>query len=150
MPAAPARKLSSLMVLLGALAVAGCASHPAERELQAAPAKAVPAKAVPVKAVPVEAPVQAAPVKLAPPARRHVRIRIRRPDHALLKPQPVPDCEFKGADSKAVDKDVFARLKLDYERQCYQNAEKVARERLRLLQASSKCEIEPVHRSLIR
>ncbi|HWX35484.1 MAG TPA: hypothetical protein VNZ53_49700 [Steroidobacteraceae bacterium] len=35
-------------------------------------------------------------------------------------------------------------MKIDYERQCYQDAEKIARDRLRLLQSSSMCEIEPV------
>jgi hypothetical protein len=131
MPAALARKFSTFTVLLGSLVVAGCAAHPGEPQLQAIP-------------------IQAAPVKSAPPVRRQAEIRIHRPDRALLKPQPEPDCAFKGADSKTVDKDVFARLKLDYERQCYQTAEKVARERLQLLQASSKCEIEPVRRSLVR
>jgi hypothetical protein len=74
--------------------------------------------------------------------------RIHRPDRALLIPQPAPDCEFKSTQPKTVDSDVFARLKLDYERRCYQHAEKVARDRLRLLQASSKCEIEPVRQTL--
>jgi hypothetical protein len=35
-----------------------------------------------------------------------------------------------------VDQDEWARLKIDYERQCYQAAEKIARDRLGLLQAS--------------
>jgi hypothetical protein len=43
-----------------------------------------------------------------------------------------------------VDPNEWARLKLDYERQCYQEAEKAARDRLRLLQASSTCEIDSV------
>jgi hypothetical protein len=73
--------------------------------------------------------------------------RIRRPDRALLTPQPAPDCEFRGADAKSVDPDVFARLKLDYERQCFQRAEKIARARLRVLQASARCEVEPARYS---
>jgi hypothetical protein len=72
---------------------------------------------------------------------------IHRPDRALLKPQPAPDCEFRGANVKTMDPDVFARLKLDYERQCYQRAEKIARDRLRVLQASSRCEVEPARYS---
>ena len=67
---------------------------------------------------------------------------IHRPDKALLKPQPAPDCEFRGADAKTMDPDLFARLKLDYERQCYRRAEKIARDRLRVLQASARCEVE--------
>jgi hypothetical protein len=49
-----------------------------------------------------------------------------------------------------VDPNEWARLKLEYERQCYQDAEKAARERLSQLQASSTCEIEPVrHRRVV-
>ena len=72
---------------------------------------------------------------------------IHRPDRALLKPQPAPDCEFRGADARTMDPDLFARLKLDYERQCYQRAERVARDRLRVLQASARCEVEPARYS---
>jgi hypothetical protein len=53
---------------------------------------------------------------------------------ALLAPQPAPDCKFDEPVSKTVDPDQWARLKLDYERQCYQHAEKVVRERLVSLQ----------------
>ena len=67
-----------------------------------------------------------------------------RPDLALLSPQPAPDCEFKRSDLKTVDPDEWVRLKVEYERQCYLDAEKTARERLALLQASSTCETEPV------
>jgi hypothetical protein len=81
-------------------------------------------------------------------AERQLQLRIRRPDQALLKPQPAPDCEFRASGIKPVDTDQWARLKVDYERQCYQQAEQAARKRLRLLQASSTCEIEPVHHSL--
>jgi hypothetical protein len=41
----------------------------------------------------------------------------------------------------------MARLKLDYERQCYKRAEESVRSRLKLLQASGSCEIEPARRS---
>ena len=75
--------------------------------------------------------------------RRHADFRICQPDAALLVPQPPPDCEFKGAGNKVVDPDELARLKIEYERQCYQKAEKAARDRLSLLQASSACAIEP-------
>jgi hypothetical protein len=63
-----------------------------------------------------------------------------RPDRALLVPQPAPDCRFGWSDLKTVDPDQWARLKVDSERKCYQRAEKIARERLRLLQASVACE----------
>jgi hypothetical protein len=71
-------------------------------------------------------------------------MRVRRPDPELLTPQPAPNCEFNRADVKAVDPDEWARLKAEYERQCYQDAERAARYRLIELQASSTCEIERV------
>lgn len=75
--------------------------------------------------------------------RRELELRIRKPDPALLSLQPAPDCEFKRTDVKAVDPEAWARLKAEYERQCYLDAEKAARERLGRLQAASTCEIEP-------
>jgi len=62
-------------------------------------------------------------------------LHVRRPDPELLAPQPAPDCEFKRTDLKAVDPDEWARLRVEYERQCYQDAERSARERLTELQA---------------
>ena len=62
-----------------------------------------------------------------------------------------PDCEFDRSDLKTVDPNEWARLKVEYERQCYLDAEKAARDRLALLQTSSTCEIEPVRqRSAVR
>jgi len=68
---------------------------------------------------------------------------ICRPDRALLAPQPAPDCGFGRADLKTVDPDQWAHLKLEYELKCYREAEKVARARLRLLQAAARCEASP-------
>jgi hypothetical protein len=65
-----------------------------------------------------------------------------RPERAMLTPQPAPDCGFGWSSLKTVDPDQWARLKLESERKCYQNAEKIVRERLRLLQASVACEAE--------
>jgi hypothetical protein len=67
--------------------------------------------------------------------------KIRRVARALLAPQPAPDCEFKESDPKTMDADEWARLKLEYERQCYKNAEETVRKRLILLQASNRCEV---------
>ena len=69
--------------------------------------------------------------------------RICRPDHAMLVPQPAPDCGFGRADLKTVDPDQWAHLKLEYELKCYKEAEKTTRQRLRLLQAATKCEASP-------
>jgi hypothetical protein len=64
-----------------------------------------------------------------------------RPERALLSPQPAPDCRFAWSDLKTLDPDQWARLKVESERKCYQRAEKIARERLRQLQASVTCEV---------
>jgi hypothetical protein len=67
-------------------------------------------------------------------------------DHALLIPAHAPDCGFGRADLKTVDPEQWSRLKLEFERKCYQSAEKVARERLRRLQAAAKCEVQTAQR----
>ena len=83
-----------------------------------------------------------APVCLAPHVRRasvqhrHAQAPAHRVDPALLKPQPAPDCDYGRADLRTVDPDEWARLKAEYERQCYRDAEKASRERLARLQAS--------------
>jgi hypothetical protein len=75
--------------------------------------------------------------------RRFSEWRICLPGAALLVPQAPPDCEFKGADNRVVDPDEMARLKTEYERQCYRKAEEAARRRLSVLQASCACAIGP-------
>ena len=101
---------------------------------------------------PVQRQIKATPVRPLPRVRAHVEplqhaeLRVRRPDPLLLAPQPAPNCEFKRADLRTVDPDEWARLKTEYERQCYEEAEKAARDRLGKLQASSTCEIERVPR----
>jgi hypothetical protein len=62
--------------------------------------------------------------------RHHAELRARRPDPALLVPQPASNCEFKRADIKTVDPEEWAHLKVEYERQCYQDAKMAACERL--------------------
>jgi hypothetical protein len=54
-----------------------------------------------------------------------------------LAPQPAPDCGFGRADLKTVDPDQWSHLKLEYELKCYKEAGKIARARLRLLQAAA-------------
>lgn len=63
-----------------------------------------------------------------------------RPDSSLLVAPSPPDCAFGRPDLKTLDPDQWARLKVEYERLCYQHAESAVRERLRLLQAASRCE----------
>ena len=123
----------TIFVVVCAMGVTGCACYPAHRELNPVQRE--------VRATPVRLPLR---VRVHAKERQHVELRVRRPDPALLAPQPAPNCEFKRADISAVDPDEWARLKTEYERQCYQDAEKVARDRLSQLQASSACEIERV------
>jgi hypothetical protein len=66
-----------------------------------------------------------------------------RPDRALLVAPHAPDCSFGRSDLKTLDPDQWARLKVEYERKCYQNAERAVRDKLRRLQAASRCESEP-------
>lgn len=63
---------------------------------------------------------------------------VREPIHE----PPPPDCTFKGPDPDTVDADQWARLKLDYERHCYEQAEEADREQLEQLLASRKCRVE--------
>jgi hypothetical protein len=122
-----------ILVTLCALALTGCARDQAQRDVSPGLREG---KTRPVRV--------AARPRRHPEQIRYVEPKIRRPDLALLSPQPTPDCEFRRYDVKTIDPDEWARLKVEYERQCYQDAEKAARERLVLLQASSSCEIEPV------
>lgn len=126
-------KWPAVCALLCSISAAGCARDPAQRELNP-PQREIKASVV-RPAVRSRAPV----VQV-----RYLEPRIRRPDLALLSPQPAPDCDFKKSDLKTMDPDQWARLKVEYERQCYLDAEKAARERLVLLQASATCEVEPV------
>jgi hypothetical protein len=64
---------------------------------------------------------------------------ICRPSPALLATPSAPDCSFGRLELKTLDPDRWARLKIEYERQCYQQAERTVREQLRMLQAASRC-----------
>jgi len=128
-------KLLTISVVVLATGLGGCARNTAHRDPN--PVRRETA------ATAVRSPVRA---RAHPETRPYAELRVRRPDPALLEPQWAPDCEFKRADLKVVDPEEWARLKTEYERQCYRDAERVARERLSQLQASSSCEIERVPR----
>jgi hypothetical protein len=69
--------------------------------------------------------------------------RICQPNRALLVPRSAPDCVFRRSELKTLDSDQWERLKIEYERQCYQDAEKLVRDRLRRLQAVNRwCEAQ--------
>jgi hypothetical protein len=143
-----ARKLLIPAAVSCTLALAGCASHPVwpEPKLVSSEPSAPehrrfgPATCTLAVAGCASHSVWPEPklVSSEPSAPEHRRFgpAIHRSDRALLAPQPAPDCEFKSPERDAVDADLLARLKLVYERQCYQQAEMVVRHRLRLLQAS--------------
>jgi len=61
-------------------------------------------------------------------------------ERSRLVSLPEPDCEFRAVRQGTVDADEFARLKLAYERQCYQRAERAARRQLQELRALRTCE----------
>jgi len=83
---------------------------------------------------------EAARASVAPTVMEEQKPQICRPDSALLVPQRAPDCVFGRPDLKTLDPEQWARLKIEYERQCYQRAERTVRERLRQLQTAMKCE----------
>lgn len=117
---APKRALLMLCAASVALMIAGCASNSMQHESS---------------------------TSAASPARSPSRPRVTRADLALLAVQPAPDCEFAGGpEPNAVDPDLWQRLKLDYEQNCYKQAEALVRKRLRLLQTSRLCRIEPERR----
>jgi len=62
---------------------------------------------------------------------------------AQVAPQPAPHCELVVPASNTVDAELWVRLKLDYERHCYQQAEMLVRKRLQRLLTSGRCRIEP-------
>jgi hypothetical protein len=127
----------TICVVLCSMLAAGCARNPPQPEASSTRHE--------IKAAPVRAAARTPRYSV----QSYSKPLIRRPDAALLAALPAPDCEFNRSDIRAVDPNEWARLKLEYERQCYQDAEKAARERLSQLQASSTCEIEPVRQRAI-
>jgi hypothetical protein len=136
--------LPVISVVVLALGLAGCARDPARGDLSAVHRDFKQAHRE-VRATPVRWPRRPRVyAETQPPA----KLRVHRPDPALLTAQPAPHCEFTNTDLKAVDPDQWDRLKTEFERKCYQDAEKAARDRLGQLQASSTCEIERVPHSV--
>jgi hypothetical protein len=130
---APARRLLMLALMPWWLAMAGCSTSLVRPEVYTVST-----------AAPVHRP-EVYEASAAAAAHRSTEAHTRRL-RAMLAPQAAPDCEFKGSDADAVDADLFARLKLDYERHCYQHAEALVRGRLRQLQVSGLCEAPPIRR----
>jgi hypothetical protein len=153
-----APKLLVVVALACALAVSGCAGsaqrlsgtsrfdasgpryHSTKSRVHTAAYRRAPARirtAAP-RRVHAARPVAPRPVAL-PPAPRFQPI-----EQSMLAPQPAPDCDYKEPEAATADPTVWARLKLDYERQCYRKAEAAARERLEQMQTSlRKCGDRP-------
>ncbi len=68
------------------------------------------------------------------------------PDPALLAPPAAPDCEFKSEVPAGTDPREVQRMKLDYEQQCYRQAEAITRARIEQLQGSVAKTIEAIKR----
>jgi hypothetical protein len=125
------RKWLTISSVVLAMGLAGCAREPEHREFNLSQREVKTKREV--RVTHIRSPLHG---RRNADARRHAELHVQRPDPALLAPQPAPNCEFKRSDVKTVDANEWARLKTEYERQCYQDAEKTTRERLGQLQAS--------------
>ena len=145
-----APKLMVIVALACALAVSGCV-HSAQR---LSGTSRFDASAPRVHTAKYRVAHRVAPVRVRTAAPRRVHAarpvaprpapKVQPIDQALLTPQPTPDCEYKEPEAATADPTVWARLKLDYERQCYRRAEAAARERLEQVQTSlRKCGERP-------
>src|SRR5690242_17275251 len=121
-------------LMAGAMTLAGCARHAATRDLHPGRHYAgTPGLDTRQRAE--THPSQTYRSQIYRGQRQLAAQRVRWPEAALLAPQQGPDCEFRGANTEAMDAGELARLKIEYERQCFQNAERAARDRLNSLQA---------------
>ena len=116
--------IRTMFVVVCAMGVTGCAHYPAQRDIEAmnAAQRVVRTASVRVRAH----------VRVYSKERQHAELRGRRPDPSLLAPQPAPNCEFKRAEAKAAG--LGESVQVEIERQCYQDAERAARERLSQVQ----------------
>jgi len=126
-------KLLSLCAISFAMAVAGCAQNPAPHETAARPPQVKIASSTPV--TPARRRAERTYLQARNPKPDPAPL-VRKLDPALLAAQPVPDCEYKRSDLKTVDPEAWARLKTEFELECYREMEKATRTRLGLLQSS--------------
>jgi hypothetical protein len=110
----------NLCAIVCTLAISGCAGNAPQPEQRADPFR--------------------------PGATTNSEPRICHIDRALLAAPRAPDCGFGRSELKTVDPEQWARLKLEFEKKCYQHAEKIVRDRLRQLQVASRCEVEQASR----
>jgi len=81
----------------------------------------------------------------APAVRTAANKRAPSVNRSLLTPQPEPDCKFRGPVSTPITAEE-ARMKLDYEQQCYRQAEGIVRTRLDQLQNAVDTADQPARR----
>src|SRR5438477_5916886 len=118
---ARAGKLPNIGAIICVLAMSGCAGNAPQPESRSEPIRSG----------------AAAPAAVSPMC--HI-------DRSLLAPARAPDCGFGRSDLKTLDPEQWSHLKIEFEKKCYQHAEKMVRERLRQLQVASRCGIEQASR----
>jgi hypothetical protein len=116
-----ARKLPNIGAIIFTLAISGCAANAPQPDSRSEPNHS----------------------GLAAPRSDSQMCHI---DRALLVPAHAPDCGFGQSALKTLDPEQWAHLKIEFEKKCYQHAEKVIRDRLRQLQVASRCGIEQASR----
>jgi tetratricopeptide (TPR) repeat protein len=119
-----ARMRLVLSALAIALTIAGCSSY------------ATPDKSASTEAEPIKHTSRAYKTAVAYPPQSRTHGYHRTLEATLL----APNCELTGPEPDTIDADLWARLKLDYERHCYKQAETSVRTRLRRLLASGRCD----------
>jgi hypothetical protein len=122
-----AGRLPRFGAIICALTISGCAGNAPQPESRSEPIRSG-------AAAPASTPHQGSNSQMC------------RIDRALLVPARAPDCGFGRSDLKTLDPDEWTHLKLEFEKKCYQRAEKLIRERLRQLQVASRCGIEQASR----
>ena len=112
-----------LTAALCAIAASGCAPAYTRTSIALPPERHTSGI---VRSEKTEVRVKMVPVKTVVP----VKIAVPLPREDLLNPMQEPDCEFPATET------ADERQRLDYERQCYRQAEIIVRTRLQILQNS--------------
>ena len=105
----------ALSALAFALTIAGCSSPSTEGKSVSGLDESIHEKSL-----------RSVPAHPQPERQAHPSTR------ALVVRRPAPHCDLAGLEADTVDADLWARLKLDYERHCYKQADIIVPGRLRL------------------
>jgi tetratricopeptide (TPR) repeat protein len=120
-----ARAFRALSALSFAAIIASCSSPSFQGKSVSALGEVIEEKAIQEKAI-----QEKSPTHQSMPTHPKSRLKAHRSTGASVVGQPAPDCELTGLEPNTVDVDLWARLKLDYKRHCYEQA---VRTRPRLL-----------------